>query len=193
MVSLDLGCGKNKHPGAIGLDMNPGLCDVDVVSEVDGRKSESPYLPFRDNSFDTIYMTDFIEHIQDIPWLLSEVHRVAEPEAIVEIRYPHYSSRYSYSDVTHVKKLGLRAFEHFDPSTDHGEMYQYYTYFGRRFPYKIEKTSVEFHDLRIHLNVSTVSRISRAIYNLVRRDNYETFFAHLLPIGNVTLEMRVIK
>ena len=34
MTGLDLGCGKNKHPDYIGLDMNGGIYGVDVVHEI---------------------------------------------------------------------------------------------------------------------------------------------------------------
>ena len=45
---LDLGCGRNKVPGAIGLDLFP-VPGVDVVHDLEA----FPY-PFENNSFDEI-------------------------------------------------------------------------------------------------------------------------------------------
>ncbi|HXF69539.1 MAG TPA: class I SAM-dependent methyltransferase [Thermoflexus sp.] len=45
---LDVGCGRAKRPGAIGLDINP-LSDADVTADLDRR----PW-PFASNSFDRI-------------------------------------------------------------------------------------------------------------------------------------------
>ena len=181
-MKLDLGCGKSKHPNSIGLDMNLALLGPDdVCFEIKDRF----FLPFKDDSFSQVYMYDIVEHICDVPWLLSEVHRVAKPNAQVKIRYPHYSCRGAYGDVTHVNKLNLHAFEHFDPITEMGKKYQYYTMFKRNFPYKIEKTEVAFS--------SKLGGLPRLIYNTIGMDNYERILANFIPIGNVTLDLRVLK
>jgi len=46
MKILDVGCGTNKHPGAIGLDYNPRT-GADVIHDL----NEVPY-PFPDDEFD---------------------------------------------------------------------------------------------------------------------------------------------
>ena len=58
--TLDVGCGINKYPGAIGIDRNPAtradvLCDLDRV----------PY-PFADSSFDQLRAIHVIEHVSDV-------------------------------------------------------------------------------------------------------------------------------
>ena len=179
MVELDVGCGKNKRSGSIGLDMNPGLEGyVDIFHEI---KSLNP-LPFGDDSFEKVHMNDIVEHIHDIPWLLSEVHRVAKARAIVCIQYPHYSGKYAYGDVTHCHYLGLRAFDHFIPGTELGDKYQYYTLFGRNFPFELEKIEPKF-----------LLGISDIVYKIVGIDMYESLFCRVLPISNVNLELRVLK
>jgi SAM-dependent methyltransferase len=200
--TLDIGCGANKFPGAIGLDMDRTfLVPGDVRFELHSRKyveiippkgdivkreiHSRSSLPFQDNVFSRIYMNDIIEHLDDIAWVLSEVHRVAKPDANVFIRYPHFTSVATYSDVTHVHKLGVRAFDHFDPSTEYGERYKYYNMFGRSFPFKIESTHVHFPHIYRGLSVLLCETIGLT--------NYERIFARFMPMGNVSLEMRVIK
>ena len=179
MKSLDMGCGKNKRPGSIGLDMNRALPGVDVEYEV--RRGRG--LPFATNSFDEIYIIDLVEHVDDIAWLLSEVHRVAVPEARVEIQYPHYSSRNAYGDVTHRHLLGLHAFDHFIPATKLGERYQYFTLFNRVFPFGLEKREVIF----------KIDVVSRPLYAAFGEDVYESMFCRSLPISTIDLKLKVLK
>ena len=45
---LDIGCGTNKVPGAVGMDKNPRT-DADVIHDLD----DLPY-PFADDEFDEV-------------------------------------------------------------------------------------------------------------------------------------------
>lgn len=180
-MELDLGCGKNKHPGSIGLDMNPGV-NPDVLFEFRNRN----LLPFPNDAFDKVWAIDVIEHIRDISWLLSEVHRVCKPEAKVEIRCPHYSHKAAYSDVTHVHRLGIHCLDHFDPSTEYGKKYQYYTNFGRNFPYKIERMQLDFSD-------TFRGKASKMLSRLAGESLYEGYISGFFPINNLEYTLRAIK
>jgi len=57
---LDVGCGQNKYPGAIGIDSNP-RADADVIHDL----GVLPY-PFADNEFDEIICRHVIEHVPDV-------------------------------------------------------------------------------------------------------------------------------
>ena len=58
MKILDLGCGQNKVPGAIGLD-NIQLPGVDIVHDL----MNFPY-PIKSVSMDKIYLRHVIEHFE---------------------------------------------------------------------------------------------------------------------------------
>lgn len=181
MADLDIGCGKNKKAGAVGLDINGNLADI--VFEIASRKP----LPFPDNHFDNVWMSHIIEHVDDIAWLLSEVHRIAKPDANVCIEYPHYSFRDSYTDVTHRHYLGIGCLEHFDPSTRYGQQFQYYTHFSRHFPFKIESTELVF------LQHKGLRETCAILNYLVGPKVYEAFISTFLPIAAVKANMRVVK
>jgi len=180
-TELDLGCGTKKHKNAITLDMNPGV-RPDKVLEI----KRDVILPFKSNTFDKIWMIDFLEHIDDIAWLLSEVHRIGKPDSEVQIQYPHFSHRNTYSDVTHQQRLGIRSLDHFDPSTELGRKYQYYTFFGRNFPFKIENRDVLFYK-------GVVGTVQKTLHSLLGDDRYEIFVSSLLPIANIETRLRVLK
>ena len=69
-LSLDVGCGRNKRPGAIGVDSNRNTA-ADVVADIDRGA-----LPFRDNSFEQVWLVHVIEHVADVVATVEEVHRV---------------------------------------------------------------------------------------------------------------------
>jgi SAM-dependent methyltransferase len=96
---LDIGCGRNKTPNAVGLDLaaHPG---VDVVAQA------GEGLPFGDDSFAEIRLRHIVEHVPDLVAFLAEVHRVARPGALVHILTPHFSAAASYTDPTHVRHMG---------------------------------------------------------------------------------------
>jgi predicted SAM-dependent methyltransferase len=107
MKILDIGCGKNKTPAAIGLD-RIGLPGVDVVHDL----NSFPY-PFEDNSFDEIYATHVIEHLDSIVKAMEEIYRLAKPRAKVVIVTPHYSDYQSWNDPTHKWHLSTYSFRYF--------------------------------------------------------------------------------
>lgn len=95
---------------------------VDVVADVD-----KPPLPFRDDTFDEVHASHVIEHVQSIPNLMREIHRVAKPGALVYVATPHYSWHASWVDPTHRWHLSIRTFNYF--AADHDSAY----YTGARF------------------------------------------------------------
>ena len=105
--TLDIGCGKHKLPGSIGLDLFP-LEGVDVVHDL----NRFPY-PFPDDTFDRIRMIHVVEHVQSILQTMEEVHRIATPGAEVEIVTPHYTDASSWQDPSHIWHLNSRSFDFF--------------------------------------------------------------------------------
>lgn len=106
-MKINLGCGNKKIDGFIGIDKFP--CDaVNIIADIENR------LPLEDNSVSEIYMDNVIEHIKDIPALMSEVHRVSKNNALLTIITPHYSSISSWRDPTHIHHLAYDSMNHFE-------------------------------------------------------------------------------
>lgn len=104
---LDVGCGINKFPGAIGLDRNPNT-RADVVADLD----HFPF-PFRDSSFREIRATHVIEHVADVIKTMEEFFRLLAPGGRVVITTPHYTDYSSFCDPTHrwhLNSFSLRYF-----------------------------------------------------------------------------------
>jgi len=107
---LDVGCGINKRPGAIGIDRNPAS-RADVLCDL----NHTPY-PFRENSFDRVLAIHVIEHVDDVIASMEEFHRLVRPGGTVRIVTPHYTDFSSFCDPTHRSHLNSFSFRYFGPN-----------------------------------------------------------------------------
>jgi SAM-dependent methyltransferase len=116
---LDVGCGPNKYPGAIGLDQNPETA-ADVLCHLD-----QGGLPFADNSFDQVRAVHLIEHVADVVKTMEEFHRITRPGGSIYLVTPHYTDYSSFCDPTHRWHLNSFSFACFYPGGLRGEDHWY--------------------------------------------------------------------
>ncbi|MBI1724073.1 MAG: methyltransferase domain-containing protein [Candidatus Tectomicrobia bacterium] len=95
MRILDVGCGRAKARGAVGLDLNPAT-DADVLGDASRHG-----FPFREACFDRVVVRHIVEHVESPVRFLEEIHRVARDGAEVEGVTPHFSNPCSFADPTH--------------------------------------------------------------------------------------------
>ena len=79
MKVLELGCGFNKTPGAVGIDIIDGS-QADIIHDL----NTFPY-PFADNEWDRILCRYVLEHLDDFVEPIEEIWRIARPGAVVEV------------------------------------------------------------------------------------------------------------
>jgi SAM-dependent methyltransferase len=106
---LDVGCGQNKFPGAIGIDANP-RSHADVIHDL----GVFPY-PFANDEFDEIVCRHVIEHVPDVLGFVSELHRITKPGGRLKIVTPHYSNPDWATDPTHRNHFNSYSFTCFMP------------------------------------------------------------------------------
>jgi SAM-dependent methyltransferase len=106
---LDVGCGQNKYPGAIGIDSNR-RADADVIHDL----GVVPY-PFADDEFDEIICRHVIEHVPDVMAFVGELHRITKPGGRIKIVTPHYSNPDWPTDPTHRNHFNSYSFNCFMP------------------------------------------------------------------------------
>lgn len=105
---LDIGCGSKKcEPDATGIDLMPGP-GVNLVGEALTilRNMEA-------NSVGSIYSSHFLEHHNNPSDMLEEMVRVVVPGGQLDIRVPHFSNPWFYSDPTHKTPFGLYTFAYY--------------------------------------------------------------------------------
>jgi ubiquinone/menaquinone biosynthesis C-methylase UbiE len=119
-ILLDVGCGSNKYPGSLGIDI-ARIKGVDFVADV------TAGLPFKDSSIDGVYASHVLEHFDDLVGVMNEIWRVCKPGGRVYITVPHASSSFmTWRDPTHRRGLSLSTFTYFDPDKFEGQMFSYY-------------------------------------------------------------------
>jgi len=106
-IILELGCGKTKEDGRIGID-KLDLSNVDIVADIE---NGLPFLP--DNSVDEIHSKSLFEHIDNFENLMKEIVRVLKKGGKACLFVPHFSNPYYYSDYTHKRFFGLYTFHYF--------------------------------------------------------------------------------
>lgn len=114
---LDIGCGdaklarKHIFPSynfegtVIGLDLNKTKA-TDVLCDLEKGK-----LPFKDNSFDIIYTSHCLEHIENIIPIIYEIQRILKKGGYFLIAVPHTSYIDSMNELTHKRLFGYHSFD----------------------------------------------------------------------------------
>jgi SAM-dependent methyltransferase len=112
MRKLNLGCGKKIKEGYTNADI-ARLDGVDQVFDF----NFFPY-PFSANEFDEILADNILEHLDDIPAVIKELHRISKPNSTIRIIVPYYNCYGAANDVTHKHYFSHLSFEPFyNPNT----------------------------------------------------------------------------
>ena len=179
---LDVGCGRDKLPGAVGIDRNP-RSHADIVHDLDAR----PW-PIEDDRFDEVRAMDVLEHVEDFIGCVEEIHRVCRDGAIVHVRMPFVSSVDYFTDPTHKRAGSARTFDYFDPATPLGR-YRY--------------SACEFETLSVRFLRGTPFSLVGAVFGALDlvmvplanrfKSDYERHFAYWYPMVAVEYRLRVKK
>lgn len=103
---LDIGCGRKKLPGSIGLDQLQ-LPGVDVVADLSQR------LPFKDGEFDVVYSNQVFEHVPNLIGLIEEINRILVPGGILVAHVQYFRSSWAAIDPTHIRQFTISSLDYF--------------------------------------------------------------------------------
>ena len=95
MKKLNLGCGKIIKKGWVNVDIQKGD-GIDKSFDFD----KFPY-PFQTSAFDFVLADNVFEHLNDIPKVLDELHRISKGNAQIEIIVPYYHCKGAFNDASH--------------------------------------------------------------------------------------------
>lgn len=168
---LNLGCGRKKKEGCLNVDLLE-----EVAPDLAWDLQRRPY-PLPRGYFEHIYAHDVIEHLDDLPGFMEEIHALLVPGGIVEITTPHFSCSNSYTDPTHKRHLGFFSLDYFTATSP----WSFYT------PVRFEIVE--------RLLVFPGSRIDRLIARFANRhpELYEKRFAWLFPAWFLIFQLRAVK
>jgi predicted SAM-dependent methyltransferase len=146
-MRLNLGAGSEPTEGWVNLDWIAGP-GIDVVHNL----LEFPW-PFDDGAVSEIKAIDVLEHMPNFTpdnramaiAFVEECWRILQPGGTLFMSVPHWQSKNMWIDPTHVRGFDEHSMDYFDPSTDFGKWYGYYS--ARKFQVKSIRTpndNVEF-------------------------------------------------
>jgi SAM-dependent methyltransferase len=167
---LNLGCGQDIKKGYINIDFLK-YRGVDIIHNL----NEYPW-PFIDNTFDEIYASHILEHVDDIKRAMEEIKRICKKNAQIIIRVPHFSCGVSYRDPTHKRLFSYFTFDYFEK----GE-------------YGLPKLKI----IKKYLNFTRflfifLNKVFNPVINLAPAI-YERFFCWMLPCSEVLFELKIEK
>jgi len=145
-VILNIGCGwlrflKTLRAGKeITLDSNP-LVEPDIVHDL----NQYPW-PVQNESADLVVAVDIVEHLENVAKMVEECWRALKPDGTLIIRTVTFNEQ-GFTDPTHKHWFSLNSFDYFDPSTEIGSVYGFYS----NFKFKITVKGKSGNDLVYHL------------------------------------------
>ncbi len=170
---LNLGCGDLYFEGWVNLDYDKKK-RVDIIWDL----NKYPY-PFKNNSFDLIYCSHILEHVNDIFRCLKELRRIIKPGGIIHIRVPHFSYGQSYADLTHKRFFGAMTFRQLIK----GDFKEDFSDF------EIIEEKLNF----LSTAYPTINKIFGWFFNNINWIFYERFLCWILPITEVEIKIKVNK
>ncbi len=171
---VDLGCGRRRQPGAIGVDLVP-LPGVDVVAHL-----EAAHLPFGDATLDTVLAFNVLEHLDDLPRVMQEIARVLRPGGRCVAEVPYFASPGAFADPTHRRAFTYTTFEHFTPPPACGWQANRHTWFGEA-PFWVRRRRLVFGRLHRLLGLAWLANRLPGLY--------ENFFVYWFPARALEVEL----
>lgn len=105
-MKLNIGCGTEKREGFINIDINPDVYPDKIVNIEKG-------LPFKNRSIDYILCLQILEHVRNLDFVMSEIHRVSNLHTKIIIEVPYYNSKIAFTHPDHKRFFTEHTFQHY--------------------------------------------------------------------------------
>lgn len=178
-MKIDLGCGRSKRAGYIGVDILT-LPNVDIVHDLNA----FPY-PFDDATVEEIWLDQVLEHLNDPMRAVEEIWRICKNNAKVFVGVPYFRSFYAVMDPTHRSFFSVQWFDYFDPEKD----------LSTKYAYSHARFSINRIEFDREYKQDKLSLLRRMLIRFAERRpiTYESRFSHLLPLNSLTFHLNAIK
>lgn len=106
-MKLNIGCGKDLKEGYVNLDVvNYGGNQIHDLNKF-------PY-PFEENTFDEIYASHILEHLDNFHNSVTELYRIAKPDALIFVFAPFFLNTKYFGEPDHKIPFSIRTFDNYE-------------------------------------------------------------------------------
>jgi len=172
---LNIGCGEDIRKDHINLDFVKDS-GVDIIHDL----NKFPW-PFKANTFEKVFASHVLEHVDDLVEVMKEIHRISKKGARIVIRVPHFSCGINYRDPTHKRLFSFFSFDYFS------NIKEYYKREDSNL-FSIKKRKLNF----TRLALKPLNYIFNPLIN-ISPAMYERFFCWILPCSEALFELEVKK
>jgi SAM-dependent methyltransferase len=101
MKIIDIGCGRKKIEGAIGIDNSP-FSTADIILNLNTEP-----LPFENSSIDFVHSSHCLEHLslEGFLHMLSEMYRVCKDDGTIYITVPYFTTGLNWANPFHNNQI----------------------------------------------------------------------------------------
>jgi SAM-dependent methyltransferase len=107
VTKINLGCGPKYFKDYINCDISPRV-KADKYFDLE----KFPY-PLDSNMADEILLDNVMEHLDDIPQVMDELHRILKPGGVLRVIVPYAKSDWALQDPTHKHFFTERTLQYF--------------------------------------------------------------------------------
>jgi hypothetical protein len=183
-LRLNLGCNADVRTGWVNVD----IADYGGNEIID--LNSYPW-PFEENSVVEVSASHVLEHLDNFNAVVTELWRICEPDALIDVAVPFFLSTKFYSEPDHRIPFGIRSFDNYEYLGDRNlRFYERWKLSGRtnyQSPARFVVESKRFH----FSNFAVLSWLDHLIN--VEPVIFERFFATLLTPEEVRFQLRVMK
>jgi predicted SAM-dependent methyltransferase len=181
---IDIGCGSSKcSPDATGIDI-ADIPGVDIVGD-----ALEILRGFENSSVGNVYSSHFLEHHENPAAILKEMIRVTVPGGALELRVPHFSDPWYYSDPTHKHMFGLYTFAYYFTNNQFSRQLPKYSLIEGA---KIERIRLRFGSTRPFYIRHAYKKIIQLIVNSCNftQELYEEMFSSIFNCSEIHVIIR---
>ncbi len=107
MNKLNIGCGKDIKEGYVNLDV------VDYGGNRIHDLNKFPY-PYEENSFDEVYASHILEHLDNFHDYITEIYRILKPGGILIVYAPFFLNTKYFGEPDHKIPFSIRTFDNYE-------------------------------------------------------------------------------
>jgi predicted SAM-dependent methyltransferase len=183
-MKLNLGCGKDLKEGYVNIDI------VDYGGNVIHNLNSYPY-PFEDNTFEEIYASHVLEHLNNFHEAVTELYRISKPDATIRVYAPFFLNTKFFGEPDHKIPFSIRTFDNYEFIGDRKLKFYEKWKLNHRTNYE-GKAQFEILEKKFIVSHFAVIKWIELFVN-IEPVIYERFFAGIFSPEEVFFKLRVVK